>query len=318
MLRSDSFRDRGLSTSRGDFRRSRSGFSLLEVLVASAILVFALSGIAAILPAAGSIVADGVAQDRAGLLAANALAELRSRDLFRASTYAGGKSIVLGVFGSQMAWATGSFTFAPLLGASGTTFFAATWPYNSSTNIEDCRGFFLEDDLSIDTDGAPPSFGYEAGNIKAGTAIGPRQFKRGASYGVIVTPTNAAPQPGDVATLSIATFRKPSDAAVIGLTIVSGSTNVFSLPPGNQTVVKTYFPAGSFFLAMPTPTSSATQPTWFRVASSWTARSGTSFVMVNARTPALASYETMPGSALTQVVGFAAILRVDQFPLTLK
>lgn len=330
------FRTRRIS--RASLRRTRAGFSLLEVLVASGILVFALAGIAAILPAAGSIVSDGVAQDRAGLLAANVLAELRSRDLLRASAYASGtswpKSTVLGVMGGPSALTTGTFFSAPLVSGTspagydyggnplfGGTIFNTAWPYRNTTvpadNPNNYRGFFLEDDLSIDTSGAAPAFAYEVGNAYVGTAIGPRGFKRGASWGVMVTPTNGSPLPGDTAILSIATFKKPGDVAPVVLRIAS--SNILTLAPGNDTVLKTYLPAGSFFLAIPpTPPAAAKWPSWFRVNSSWTAQSGTSFVMVNDGTLPLANYETTAGSGVMQAVGFSALIRVDQFPVTLK
>lgn len=329
MTHSSAIRSSSRPTVSKSLQPERSAFSLLEVLVACGILVFALAGIAAILPAAGSIVTDGVAQDRAGMLAANVMAELRSRDLFRASAYTGGKSVVLGILGTPTTWTSGTptafkgvetFLLNPFISSTVPTLFDAAWPYGDKTiAVDNYRGFFLEDDLQIDSSGTAPAFTYEFGDVTTGTTIGPRTFKRSASWGAIVTPGGPSPQPGDLATLSVATFRKPADAAMIGLTTGTTGTNIFSLPPGNQTVIKTYLSPGSYMLAIPPAPPSALPLRWVRVVSSWTAQSGTSFVVVNDDTPALSTYEqTIGGTKIIPVVGFPGLLRLDQFPVVLK
>lgn len=315
----------------------RSGFSLLEVLVACGILIFALSGIAAILPAAGSLLAESVAQDRSSMLASNVLAELSSRGLLRADAILTGANpfaIAIGSLGNSTTWLTGTdpafkdaraCLITPLVTGSGGSAFDRAWPYglNKSAPQDDQRGFFIEDDLVSTATGAGVTLAYEAGDPALGTAVGPRRFKRGVSWlATIATATNAPlpPTPGAVATLSIATLKKPGDVAAIELFKVATGTNMFFLPPGNQTVVKSCLSPGSSFLALPPPStaSSGPRPTWFRVASSWTTLSGTSFIVVHNNTVPLDSFETSGPPKLIEAIGFAGLLRLEQFPVTLK
>lgn len=314
-------------------RGQRSGFSLLEVLVACGILIFALAGIAAILPAAGSVLADSVAQDRSSMLAANVVAELASRGVLRADAIpAGPNALAVGCLGNSFTWLTGTdaafkdaqtYLVAPLITGNGGTVFDRAWPYALiKSSPQDHRGFFIEDDLVSTTAGSGVSLAYEAGDPAAGTAIGPRRFNRRVSwFATITTASNSPiPRPGSVATLSIATLKKPGDVAAIQLLRVTSATNMFFLPPGNQTVLKTYLSPGSSFLALPPSSSpSGPRPTWFRVSSSWTAVSGTSFLMVQNNTVPLDDrFDTSGPPKVIQSIGFAGLLRLDEFPVTLK
>lgn len=75
----------------------RTGITLLEVLVACGILVIGLSSVAALLPAAASVMADAVRLDRAANLATNAVADLRFRGMLRADLFtAQVKTLVFG------------------------------------------------------------------------------------------------------------------------------------------------------------------------------------------------------------------------------
>jgi len=65
----------------------RSGMTLLEVLIASGILVVGLSSVAAILPAAGSLLGEASMIDRATTLAANAAADLEFQRTLKASDF---------------------------------------------------------------------------------------------------------------------------------------------------------------------------------------------------------------------------------------
>jgi hypothetical protein len=297
---------------------------LLEVLVACGILIFALSGIAALLPAAGSIFADSVAEDRAAMLSANVFAELQSRDLFRASALAslasGSQALVLGFLGNPTDWATGSNPafkdvaprFSAPLTASGSTVFHAAWGEKAMA-ANDYRAFFLEDDLVIADSPAGPISTYEVGTVMTGTALGPRGFKRGAAWGATVTTGGAAPTPGAAALLSIATFKKAGQVAAITLT---STTGMYVLPAGQANIVKTYLGPGSYFLAVPEP-ASPLPPAWFQVRSSWTVGAGTgpSYVLVNDLTASATAYEN---SKSLFAIGFSGLKRLDQFPVILK
>jgi hypothetical protein len=75
----------------------RRGTTLLEVLVASGILVIGLASVAALLPAAASVMADASRLDRAANLGPNAVANLRFTGLLRAAEFQGPvKTLVIG------------------------------------------------------------------------------------------------------------------------------------------------------------------------------------------------------------------------------
>jgi len=65
----------------------RRGITLLEVLVACGILIMGLASVAALLPAAASMMAEASRLDRAANLATNAVADLRFRRLLSAASF---------------------------------------------------------------------------------------------------------------------------------------------------------------------------------------------------------------------------------------
>lgn len=74
-----------------------AGMTLLEVLIACGILVVGLASVAAILPAAASLLGEAATVDRASALAANASADLVGRGVLKSSLFAGGiKTVVIG------------------------------------------------------------------------------------------------------------------------------------------------------------------------------------------------------------------------------
>jgi len=76
---------------------SRGGTTLLEVLVACGILVIGLASVAALLPAAASVMAEASRLDRAANLATNAVADLQFRGLLKAASFnAQTKTLVFG------------------------------------------------------------------------------------------------------------------------------------------------------------------------------------------------------------------------------
>jgi hypothetical protein len=71
--------------------------TLLEVLIACGVLVVGLASVAAILPAAASLLGEAATVDRASALAANAAADLVGRGVLKAGLFAGGiKTVVIG------------------------------------------------------------------------------------------------------------------------------------------------------------------------------------------------------------------------------
>ena len=71
--------------------------TLLEVLVACGILVIGLASVAALLPAAASVLADASRIERAAHLATNAVADLRFQGILSAATFKGPvKTLVIG------------------------------------------------------------------------------------------------------------------------------------------------------------------------------------------------------------------------------
>lgn len=76
---------------------STAGMTLLEVLIACGILVVGLASVAAILPAAASLLGEAATVDRASALAANASSDLVGRGVLKSSLFAGGiKTVVIG------------------------------------------------------------------------------------------------------------------------------------------------------------------------------------------------------------------------------
>jgi type II secretory pathway pseudopilin PulG len=350
MARSTICKSFGAACRRSGQSMHRNGMTLLEVLVACGILVFALSGIAAILPAAGSRLAESVAEDRAALMAANVYAELNSRQLFKASLFTGvpnvnaspnlqSEALVLGNLGPTGDWTAveGDATIkaqkmAPFFftnpfspSSSGTSAvdraFDAIWPYASMrASVDNCRGFFLEDELAYTEVNGLPTSVYEV--VASGTSLGPRAFKRGVTWGAtlarLTTGTNP-PTPGAPAQLSVAVFKKAADARGIDLEQISPT--LYRLPAGQETIRSTYLKPCSYVLALPIGSSASPPPgpQWLRINSSWTVQSTTASGRV--------SYVTLPAEAdkffdgtskVLCVIGFSNLIRVDVFPVTLE
>ena len=277
---------------------SRGGFSLLEVLVACGILVIGLTSIAAILPAASSRLAEATAEDRAGTLAANAYAEavargLLSSDLFPASS-SGTTCVVFGrvltINGTSTSIPVGKVALASGTTVSGTVLF---------TRIDQARGFVLEDDLtySIPTTGETPNNSF----LNGGT--GPREYKDGACWGGMLTPTvlTGTVGPGSVATLSLAVFKKSGDMQSLTLTPTSG---YYSVLPADAQTRKTYAKGCSYLLVLPTSAA----PTWQRINASWTTVTGSTFLTFTG---------TQSFPAGTPAIGFEGLLRLDERTIVL-
>lgn len=284
---------------------SRNGFSLLEVLVASGILVLGLASIAAILPAAGARLGEAAAQDRAAAAGRIALSEIRSRDLCRRDLFPGppgGRAAAI-VFGETLSLsiatsctaagyligtpppvaANGSLTanagvISGALQAGSTPIVTAPVAAAISSRIsnvtdpavENRRGYFLEDELQY----GPSLTGSGPANL---FADGVRSFNRGICWGAILTPMPWGVTTGSMAAVkaSVAVFRKPGNATVLSLiSLTSGSaasTSVFVTGSNTLTTVQRSLlkPCSSVLAIPPATTASSAAPQWLPIRSSW-------------------------------------------------
>jgi Tfp pilus assembly protein PilV len=315
--------------------------TLLEVLVACGVLMFALAGIAAILPAASSLLATATTEDRAVSAGANAYAELMARDIIAASAFPALTGTSAPFFGGALV--IGAPMFNALTAASNDTtrgseniasLFQAHadrnyWPVSSS------RGFFSEDDVQITTGTASaPQSRYSlmitstSGTI---TPYGPREFRPGAAWGALllsntlVTGSGARPAVGTPAILSIASFTKPSDgsagdAVVLNMQqrdplFVTGTGN----PNAFRPYVSTYLKPGSWVLLIPppplNPPTIPVLPRWTRINSAWFVRDQGVFISFSEPYSRLLPH--MPGQEL-YAVAFKNLVKVDLYPVILR
>ena len=317
---------------------NRSGMTLLEVLVACGILVFALSGIAAILPAAGSRLAESVAEDRAALLAANVYADLRAsgildHELFVTSAAPAFNLTPPGPNAQQLRTLALGMNVTNILDLSPTGsdaaklaldhFFASValnqiWPY-ASLPVDARRDFFIQDDLDFTSDTL--SSRYES------NGLGPRSFKRGVCWGATLAASGTTIGPGSPAMLSIAIFKKPGEIRAIDLTELSEGGSLYSLAAGFENTRSTFLKPCSYVLALPeevaatAPTRPLLPPKWFRINSSWTQQSSNTDQRISyVSLPTEASQYTTSVGSLKQlrVIGFTGLIRVDEFPVTLR
>jgi hypothetical protein len=281
----------------------RAGLSLLEVLVASGILVIGLTSIAAILPAAASRFGQATQADRGGMLAANAYAEAINRGLVDDAVFSVPSRAC--VFGDGLRQVpTVASAAAVTAVASGTL----------AQRIDPTNGFRLEDDL-VYASGAGSSLPLNAFQSPSSTV---RRFNPGLCWGAMISGSgNAAP--GMPATLSIAVFKK--DPVVRGLTL-TGSVGspmlqyITTATSGlaDEAATKKFMPPCGFVLATTSP------PQWLKVESSWTMPgpivSGTEDWRLRKSYVVLSRNPMTSGTTLS-VVGFDQLLRVDQYPVIL-
>ena len=328
------------------FCDKREGFSLLEVLVACGILVIGLSGIAAMLPAAGSRLSEAAAQDRAGAAAAVAMSEIRCRGLasknMSGTTAAGLASQTATIFGQTLSLAvSGPLTVvgvptgssAPVILTSGTLYSVLGSSSNAVLSAPDTafmnarisndttstgRGYFLEDEVQY----TPSS----TGDLPLNWFVnGVRQFNRGVCWGAMVTPlptgTTTTTGSMNAAKVSVAVFRKPDGVATAMLLTSSTSgpaaaAGIFQLSgtdtPGS--LQRTLLKPCSNVLA--SPRSGTTAPQWLAIRSSWI--SGTNPLSTLASATTCVVFENsalvaplVSGSTLT-VIGFANLLLINE------
>jgi len=286
--------------------------TLLEVLVACGILVVGLASIAAMLPAAGSRLGQAAREDRAGNLAANALAQARSAGVIAADVFSDPNLSV--AFGRGL---------DSLPGIDGQRF-AAAGPA-LALRIDPNRGFLLEDEVTF---GAPATAETPVNDFTDGR----RSFKQGLCWGATLVPSQFPARQGTPALLSIAVFGKeppvdPTDQArqrvsLTNTVTVNGEQR--TLPAGmlamatpNEGLMKQFLRSCSFVLAA---ASSGTEgPRWFRIRASWIMplnpvtrqRSDPNCYVIfdDARGQSIDSF----AGPTPVVIGFEGLVRVDEY-----
>lgn len=266
---------------------------MLEVLVAMGILVAGLAGVAALLPSAGSRLAEANAIDRAGTLSANAYADLLNRRLISSDLFGGVPASRAVVFGEVLRTATNASITLTNTNALATKI-------NSGLGIS----FQSADDLVYDTG----TTGLPA-NKFATPSI--REYKPGVCYGAMLAPEPFG-QPvasGSSARLTIAVFKTPT-ATSQTLTLTS-TLGVYSLMPADDTTRRRFAAGCSSLLILP---ANNLGPRFFRIGSSWSVitQSSTSSYVAFDDAPGVAAY----GNTIT-AVGFQGLLRADEQMVTL-
>lgn len=260
----------------------RSGFSLLEVLVACGILVVGLASIASILPAATARLREAATTDRAGSMAAAALAEFECRDLaFRDLFLVASGSFLPAhravMFGQVLpavpgvVVASGSSTIVALPAAGATQLARRI----DTTSGDGNRGFFLEDELQF-----TPGSGSAPLNV---FTSGIREFRRGVCWGAMIEPypwgtmpSGTAAPPMRAVRATIAVFRKPG--AVQQMLLSGSAGGVFRIAGSPVAMTSGTSLADDSvrkrFLAPCAPVLAVAQsgtngPQWLTINSSW-------------------------------------------------
>lgn len=182
-------------------RPERPGFSLLEVLVASGILVVGLAAVAALLPAAAVRLNQAVTADRAGALAANAFADIvarRSNGLLSSSVFADSNPRIV-VFGRPELV---SLLDQRLVDAR--IIQQAPSAPQTITNLFPSTGWDLLDSLEYATNAA----GFPMNKFSGGV----RAYREELCWLATLTTNSLNPPSGSLAKLSIAIFKKPDGA----------------------------------------------------------------------------------------------------------
>ena len=293
----------------------RPGFSLLEVLVACGILVIGLASVAAILPAATARLREAATQDRAGSMAAAALAEFECRDLaFRnlfletSTTYLPANRAV--VFGQVLpnvpgAVVTTGTTIVTLSAAASTELGRRIDRAAGDAN----RGFFLEDELQYTFGGGPAPLNSFVQGV--------REFRRGVCWGAMVEPFRWGTMPsGTVAPqmravrATIAVFRKPGAVQRIMVSGSAGGLFRVTSSPFDDSLRKRFLAPCSPVLAV--AQSGTDAPCWLTINSSWPQwNSG-----IDPQSMPPSSFGVVfrePGSAYSQLIGSGSSMQLIGF-----
>jgi len=162
--------------------RATRGITLLEVLIACGLLIIGLSTMAAILPLAGFRLAQASLEDRASVLASNALAEVMNRGLAARDVFPQTQALTT-TFGAVLRHLP-TFGRTPH-GPDASTYFASA-STAASIRSGSPRTFFLEDDLRFtrsETTGKPMN---TFASMADGT-MGPRAFRQRECWGATLT-----------------------------------------------------------------------------------------------------------------------------------
>lgn len=273
----------------------RSGITLLEVLVACGILVVGLASLAAVLPAASSLLSQATQADRTGVMTANAYADVVNRGLLSADLFP--SSAKACVFGKVL-------QDAPTASNAAKAVAEPAVQAKLDARIDSATGFLLQDELVY----RPPTNAETPLNsfVAPGSRIR-RYNTEGMCWGAMISSTTAAVS-GAAATLSIAVFKK--EGAAPKEISLNGQSGMFKMRTPNESDLKRYLPGCSFVLAL---SSSGGQPRWFRIASSWKQPNGADCWIVFENHSDLTSF----AGADPTVVAFENLLRVEQYPVTI-
>jgi len=296
----------------------RSGITLLEVLVACGVLVIGLASLASVMPAAGYRLAQATVEDRSGVAAGNAYAEVMTRnlaspDLFSDKT----KACYLGI-GLD-------FTNTMFQGSTPASNALASATTSLLQRIDSSRGFFLEDDLVY----IPPVTADTPSNSFLNAGAGPREYRQGICWGALLAPAVFPAAAGGEAVLGIATFSKPGGTNK--LITLTGSSQLFTYSSSagmgmqDEQDRKQFLPGCSYVLALPIPGGPSPGPRWLKITSSWTtpgpgtpenASQRSSFVVLDLTPLGSVASKFISGNTLI-VIAFENLIRVDQYLVSL-
>jgi hypothetical protein len=261
---------------------SRGGWTVLEVLISSGIMVVGLACVAALLPAAAQRMAQAVSEDRAGTVAANAYADIMARRPLGLLS-AGTGDLLNGLASNQIA------VFGCLAdddikrdGSSGSD--SITLKIDEAS-FGGANAWESHDALQ---------YGEVSGSPTNSIVGSEREYRSGVCWLATVTcPAGAAP--GNAADLSIAVFKKRPEE-YRSYSPVNGFYNV----PDDE---RRQFLKGCSYVLDVTP---AQTPTWRLVTASWSNGSDTTLVL-----------DPPPSSASPTLLGFEHLLRVEKHRVVL-
>jgi prepilin-type N-terminal cleavage/methylation domain-containing protein len=286
----------------------RSGFSLLEVLVASGILVVGLASVAALLPAAATRMHQAVVQDRAGALAANAYADIMARrgsGILSASNLDDGTFLVFGATGIL----NRLLPELTAVAAGRSLLPTPVEPAKSPASLFAASGSDWDNHDAIQY---TPNGGNPPTNIIVGTGPGgaatERDYKAEICWLATIGSTAPSPTAGTPVPLSIAIFKSPDAGcqpyAITGSGVYSVTDPNTSQPPGDDDR-RAYLGSCSYVLDV-----NASPPRWCQITSSWTKTTSTGQAIST-------SIILDPPATGTAVLAFEHLVRVDTHPIRL-